>query len=305
MNDERIKTDRMRYTKNTASSRYAYLAILLNVLFFVSIYKTNDRNYYNILMGASIVYNLVFMLLTFLASEGVKNYKRGYSKLLLALALVQILRIFVFPVQMHSKLTEQPLVPAGTVRSYTVSMSADTENRMTAKKHDIEVKQDKDDQTYKLTVDGEEKDVKLVLSNDDKRFHFSVGKETYEVSFENVVPVVTVTDTDTETGVTAAVADKDQQLTLTVDGSSYALELQQSDKGKNRYVTVARLGEIRILNMHFPMWIENTVMGDWQFTRCCFYLIASAFCLCMSAMVNSKKSKQLEAHIANLETQQA
>lgn len=303
MNDERIVTDRMRYTKNTTSSRYAYLAILFNVLFFVCIYKTNDRNYYNILMGASIVYNLLFMLLTFLASEGVKNYKRGFSKLLLFLAILQIVRIFIFPVQMHGKLTEQPQIPAGTTRTYNFTMSTDSDNKMTAKKHDIEVKQDKDDQTYKLTIDGEEKDVKLVLDNEDKRFHFGVGKETYEVSFESPMPIVTVTEAADEK--TAAVTEKDHRMTLTVDGSSYALELQQSDKGKDKYVTVARLGEIRILNMHFPMWIENTVMDDWQFIRCCLYLIVSAFCLCRSAMINSKKSKQLEAHIANLEAQQA
>ncbi|MBR4457686.1 MAG: hypothetical protein IKS31_01875 [Clostridia bacterium] len=303
MNDERIVMDRMRYTKNTASARFAYLAILFNVLFFVSIYKTNDRNYYNILMGASIVFNLVFMLLTFLASEGVKNYKRGFSRLLIFLAILQIVRIFIFPVQMHSKLTEQPTIPAGTARAYNFTMSTESENRMTAKKHDIEVKQDKNDQTYKLTIDGEEKDVKLVLDNEDKRFHFGVGKETYEVSFENSLPVVTVSET--AEGKTSAVADKDHRITLTVEGSSYALELQQSDKGKDKYVTVAKLGEIRILNMHFPMWIENTVMNDWQFIRCCFYLIASAFCLCRSAMINSRKSKQLEAHIANLEAQQA
>ena len=32
MNDRELKLDRMRYVKNTASSRLCYLAILLNVL---------------------------------------------------------------------------------------------------------------------------------------------------------------------------------------------------------------------------------------------------------------------------------
>ena len=35
--------------------------------------------YYTILVGASILYNLVFMLAAFLSSEGVKNYKIGYD----------------------------------------------------------------------------------------------------------------------------------------------------------------------------------------------------------------------------------
>lgn len=104
MNDERtIKLDRLRYTKNTASSRLAILAILFDVFFFVSIYKSDVGSYYyNILIGASILYNLIFMLAAFLASEGVKNYKAGYSVLLFILGAVQAARIFILPMQAHS-----------------------------------------------------------------------------------------------------------------------------------------------------------------------------------------------------------
>ncbi len=101
--DREIRLDRMRYVKNTASSRLCYLAILLNVLYFVSIYKSDVGSwYYQILIGASIVYNLLFMLMTFLASEGVKSYQRNYSWLLYGLGVVQILRIFILPMQAHS-----------------------------------------------------------------------------------------------------------------------------------------------------------------------------------------------------------
>ena len=104
MNDERlIKLDRLRYTKNTTSSRLAILAILFDVLFFVSIYKSDvGTYYYNILIGASIIYNLVFMLAVFLGSEGVKNYKQGYSWLLVALGVIQIVRIFILPAGAHA-----------------------------------------------------------------------------------------------------------------------------------------------------------------------------------------------------------
>ena len=78
-----IKRDRMRFTKNTASSRLALLAIVLNVLFFVSIYKVNLSAYYTWLIGVSILYNLVFMLAAFLSSEGAKNYNIRYSFLLM------------------------------------------------------------------------------------------------------------------------------------------------------------------------------------------------------------------------------
>lgn len=98
-----IKLDRLRYTKNTASSRLVYLAILLDVFFFVSIYKSDVGSYYyNILIGASILYNLIFMLAAFLASEGVKNYKKGYTWLLMALGVIQVARIFIIPVQAHA-----------------------------------------------------------------------------------------------------------------------------------------------------------------------------------------------------------
>ena len=99
MNDEReVKLDRLRYTKNVASSRLAILAILFDVFFFVSIYKSDVGSYYyNILIGASILYNLIFMLAAFLSSEGVKNYKPAFSYLLLALGAIQIARIFILP----------------------------------------------------------------------------------------------------------------------------------------------------------------------------------------------------------------
>ena len=93
----------MRFTKNSTSSRLAILAIVFDVLFFISLYKSDvGTYYYTILIGASIIYNLVFLLVTFLASEGVKNYKPGYSWLLLVLGCGQILRIFIYPVQAHS-----------------------------------------------------------------------------------------------------------------------------------------------------------------------------------------------------------
>ena len=103
MMDERtIRLDRMNYTKNTTSSRLAILAIVFDVLYFVSIYKTNMNFFYTILMGASILYNLVFMLSAFLASEGVKNYKHSYSLLLCLLGIIQIVRIFILPMQAHA-----------------------------------------------------------------------------------------------------------------------------------------------------------------------------------------------------------
>ena len=107
INEQEIRLDRMRYVKNTASSRLCYLAILLNVFYFVSIYKSDVGSwYYQILIGASIVYNLLFMLMAFLSSEGVKNYQASYSKLLYGLGAGQIARIFILPLQAHQALVK-------------------------------------------------------------------------------------------------------------------------------------------------------------------------------------------------------
>ena len=98
-----IRRDRMRYTKNTLSSGLALVAILFNVFYFVSIYKSDVGSYYyQIMIGASIVYNLLFMLVVFLSSEGVKNYKMGYSFVLLIVGILQIARIFIMPLQAYN-----------------------------------------------------------------------------------------------------------------------------------------------------------------------------------------------------------
>ena len=101
--DRTTQLDRMRYTKNTASSRMALLAIVFDVLFFISLYKSDvGTYYYTALIGASIIYNLVFMLVAFLCSEGVKNYKPTYSWAMIALGIGQIIRIFIIPMNAHS-----------------------------------------------------------------------------------------------------------------------------------------------------------------------------------------------------------
>ena len=98
-----IQRDRMRFIKNSLSSSLAILGILFDVLYFVSIYQSDvDVYYYNILIGASIVYNLVFMLAVFLSSEGVKNYKKNYSYLLAVIGALQIVRIFIIPMRAHA-----------------------------------------------------------------------------------------------------------------------------------------------------------------------------------------------------------
>ncbi len=99
-----IRRDRMRFTKNTLSSTLVIVAIIFNVFYFINIYKSDVGHnvgnfYYQIRIGASIIYNLVFMLAAFLSSEGVKNYKIEYCYALLLIGALQIVRIFILPAQ--------------------------------------------------------------------------------------------------------------------------------------------------------------------------------------------------------------
>ena len=98
-----IKKDRMRFTKNSLSSTLCYIAILFNVFYFVDLYSTNIGSYYyNLTMGMSVLYNLIFLLFTFLCSEGVKNYGKGHSIALVAIGAMQIVRIFDIPTKAHN-----------------------------------------------------------------------------------------------------------------------------------------------------------------------------------------------------------
>ena len=106
MNNELLKKDRMRFVKNKTSTNLAYLSIIFNVLYFISIYSSDVGNYYyTILIGVSVVYNLLFLLTAFLASEGLKNYKLSYAIIIVVIGVMQLVRIFGFPIDAIGKTT--------------------------------------------------------------------------------------------------------------------------------------------------------------------------------------------------------
>ena len=93
-----VKLDRMRYTNNSLSSLFCYIAIALDALYFVSIYSSDVGNYYyTINIGASVVYNLLFLLIAFLCSEGVKNYGKLYGGVVIGIGALQFVRIIGIP----------------------------------------------------------------------------------------------------------------------------------------------------------------------------------------------------------------
>ena len=107
MNEDRfIQRDRMRFIRNSTSANLCYLGILFNVFYFVNLYQSDvGTYYYQIFIGASIVYNLLFLLIVFLASEAVKNYAQSYSYLLAVIGAMQVVRIFYIPMKAHAAMT--------------------------------------------------------------------------------------------------------------------------------------------------------------------------------------------------------
>lgn len=100
MTDQQVALDRMRYNKNAFSSRLVLLSILFDIVYFVAVYQTDASSfYYSALIGASVIYNLIFLLASFLAEEGVKNRKSNYDVALIVIGLLQVVRIFILPMQ--------------------------------------------------------------------------------------------------------------------------------------------------------------------------------------------------------------
>ncbi len=105
MDRERIKLDRMRYVKDSGPSNLAILAVVFDILYFVLIYKINNEFFYNFSIGVSVVANLLFMLFGFWCSIEVKNYHGKFGYLMIALGIVQIIRIFVYPMSARGAVT--------------------------------------------------------------------------------------------------------------------------------------------------------------------------------------------------------
>ena len=113
LNDKKqMRLDRMRYTKNTLCSNMAILAIVANVLYFVIMYKINNKAMYELMMGASVVTNLLFLLFVFLCSEGVKNYNVNYAIMMIAIGVIELARIFIWPLKLHN--TETKILVPGS-----------------------------------------------------------------------------------------------------------------------------------------------------------------------------------------------
>lgn len=115
INKQLLQTDTLRYKKNKLPANLALIGLLFNLLYFCILYgfkspsdsSGNSSWFTTILIGGSVILTLVMLLANFLASEGIKNYKKHFCIVLIVLAIIQVARIFIYPlyVLQHSEFT--------------------------------------------------------------------------------------------------------------------------------------------------------------------------------------------------------
>lgn len=94
-----LQDDILRYKKNKLAANLALLALVFNCLYFMLFYSVHRTEFYKLLLGVSVITNLVVLLFGFFCSEGIKGYNYKFSFALFALAAIQIIRIFIYPLQ--------------------------------------------------------------------------------------------------------------------------------------------------------------------------------------------------------------
>lgn len=98
-NQQVITNDILRYKLNKFASTLALASIVFNALYFCMLYGFTTEFFSSWKIGISVILTLVTLLITFLASEGIKNYNKKYAIVLIILAVVQIVRMFGLPLE--------------------------------------------------------------------------------------------------------------------------------------------------------------------------------------------------------------
>ena len=96
-----ISIEKMKYKKDKSSANLAIIGLALNVIYFFTMYKNNNNYYFNLSIGMSVLYNLVFMLAAFLTSEKLKAYEKAFSYTAIVLGVLQLVRIFNYPLDAY------------------------------------------------------------------------------------------------------------------------------------------------------------------------------------------------------------
>lgn len=101
-NQQIITGDILKYKLNKGASSLALLGIVFSALYFCMLYSFKTDFFKTWEIGISVILTLFTLLITFLSSEGIKNYDKKYCIVLLVLAVIQIVRIFGLPLSAYN-----------------------------------------------------------------------------------------------------------------------------------------------------------------------------------------------------------
>lgn len=126
-----IQNDIMRYKKNKLGSMLALLGLVCGCVYFIVLYAQvkNNNFYYTWEIAFDVVYNLFFLLFTFLFSEQVKNYNSKMFPLQVIVGALQVARIFWLPLKGITNTftvsgVESTIISAGTFIAMAVALAA-------------------------------------------------------------------------------------------------------------------------------------------------------------------------------------
>ncbi len=88
--------ERMRYKPDRLASRLCLASVVCCAVYFTALYETQSV-VPDMLMGADILLNILFLLAGFLAAEKAKVYSRGWSFIMLGMAAGQFARCLWLP----------------------------------------------------------------------------------------------------------------------------------------------------------------------------------------------------------------
>ncbi len=118
-----ISSDIMRYKKNKLGANLALGAIAFDCLSFMFLYSVVGTSYYSTwAIAFDVIFNLVFLLITFLLSEQVKNYNSKLVILQIIFGVCQIGRIFWLP--LGGLLTKPAAIDIGKFLVMAISLGA-------------------------------------------------------------------------------------------------------------------------------------------------------------------------------------
>ena len=126
-NQEILHSDIMRYKTNKLPASLALLGIVFSCLYFCLLYGYKTPFFSMWKIGISVMLTLILLLVTFLASEGIKAYKKKFAIVLIILAVIQVIRMFGLPLEAlryDSKLAATDVHALGELRYFGVDLSS-------------------------------------------------------------------------------------------------------------------------------------------------------------------------------------